>query len=144
MPDEDQTPDWFGKGSWATDPRYPLEYKLRRWQLYTVMRQRRITWIELREELGGISNARLGQILSAMEKSDRQMYRLEDAINRITQRRHAALCSCEDWSGCAVYTAVYGTDERMIEVQKGALSQWRTEHAALLRENTRTVSLPLS
>lgn len=130
---------WYGRGSWATDPRYSLEDKLRRWQFDAMMRQRKISWSELCEELGDISKPRLGQLLIAMTSSDKITFRLEDAVDAITQRRHASLCTCEDWSGCGVYTAMYGTDDLMVEAKKGALGLWREELVST--ESTPTASL---
>lgn len=117
--------EWYGRGSWATDDRYTFEQKLRRWQFDTMMHQRRIRWAELCEELGGISKARLGQLLIAMLDRDLTLFRLEDAIDAITQRRHVSVCTCDDWSGCAVYTSCYVNDARLAEAKKGELELWR-------------------
>lgn len=144
--DESSAPasDWYGHGSWATDPRYTLEEKIRRWQVSAVMRQRNITWKDLREELGGISAARLGQMLKNLTDSEHVALRLEAAIDAITERRHAARCRvdegrpCDDL-GCAVYTNCY-TDDSLIYGKKGELNEWRKWNAEALSGNTQTAS----
>lgn len=120
---DDASTEW-GPGFWALSPNYSLEQKLTRWALWTMMKQREISWEEIREELGGISNARLGQLLKQTDR-DAILFRLEDAIEAITKRKHAKLCDCDDYAGCAVFTAVHPTDESMRDAKKGALNQWR-------------------
>lgn len=132
--------EWYGWGSWSTDDRYTFEEKIRRWQFDAMMRQRRIQWGELCEELGGISKARLGQLLIAMLNRDETLFRLEDAIDAITQRRHASVCTCDDWSGCAVYTSCYVGESRLIGAKKGELSLWR-EASSDSTESIPTASL---
>lgn len=132
--------DWYGSGSWATDPRYTIQEKLVRWQFWVVMRQRNISWLELREELGGVSGARLGQMLRAMTYSTLIAVRLEAAVQAITERKHSAVCSCDDLNGCAVYTAIYGSEDRLIQAKKGEYNEWRSRNAETLSGSIRTAS----
>lgn len=104
----------------------PFEHRIMRWQFAAMMRQRGITWPDLRQELGNISNARMGQLMKQSVHSDQVLFRLEDAIERITERKHRARGHTDNDVSCAVFTACV-EDQALLRAKNGAMEQWR-EH----------------
>lgn len=119
-------------GSFAYEDEWTVEQKLRRWQTWTLVRQRNISSDELRVELGGISRARLHQMMiDVMLGATAPVDRIERAVEKITERRHAASCVCTDYAH-AIYVAAYATDTHMVQAKQGAMGDWRTQWQNLL------------
>lgn len=111
-------------GSWATDPTTTLEEKVRRWAIFAIMHQRGIQWADLVDELG-ITRARVGQLFRRAGVSEKAYQRIEEAIEAITERKHAA-CHVDNDPNCAVYTAI-DPDDRLVKAKLGALEAWRND-----------------